>query len=330
MLRDIAGAITHACPAQERHFLGMGVTYDAAFTRRMNALFAPASHLLNVSHKTPATFVHIPKAAGSNFIALAHSCFTDFDPAPRTGIETCYPYARAVRPKSIFMIMFRSPRDHVHSQYHQCVQISGSNCKLGNNHECWPANWTAAHGFEDWISYFHGDSLVTFTGRCYNPHNLQARALTCHQRSNHNAVEHNWEPPLERALANLRSIEFVGIVEFFDESICLLLLGLRTLPPPPQCRCPTGTDAHSSASPRTHRSKTPPLATEDHVLHAIDRLTSIDFVVYQHALRLFFNRVHEEEARLGYAFMCRSRLDRAQASLDYISTNLSRLYFQSL
>jgi hypothetical protein len=97
-----------------------------------------------------------------------------------------------------------------------------------------PWNSSDAAGFADWLTYFQTwepahDSVPDATVNdfsCYNPLSMQARQLgpSCF-RSPHHIYRHLWPPAANAtavAVQRLGSFAFVGIMDLYDASYCLL------------------------------------------------------------------------------------------------------------
>ena len=133
-------------------------------------------------------------------------------------------------------------------------------------------------------------------------------------------------PNLQGVLSQLRSIDFVGISDFFHESLCLLKLSTWDLAPHDRtCMCqlehvPARAEAHN-----THNTHSPRLPTDPELLHLVDRLTQVDRAMFEAALQLFFRRLVSLERRLGFRVVCPPRVSEVQAKLPYI--NVSSIYW---
>ena len=116
--------------------------------------------------------------------------------------------------------------------------------------DTFPRSGNVSTDFVEWLDYFlHSDwspdgvRLIRDDPYndygCYNPWNMQTRAMTCSGRSElhhlHN-VAARVPPTKDVGLARVDSAEFVGIAELYDESWCLLQFQLsRKLPA--ACTC---------------------------------------------------------------------------------------------
>ena len=113
-------------------------------------------------------FLHIPKAAGTS--ALSDLRDRGYRTSKFSQAEPCLRDVHCPSHGAIHFTLLRSPRDHILSQYHMC-----RDSEWGRLHaRALPAT------FEAWLDHFlapNASRLDAFN--CYNPWNMQARALTC-------------------------------------------------------------------------------------------------------------------------------------------------------
>lgn len=125
---------------------------------------------------------------------------------------------------------------------------------------------------------------------CYHPRNMQTRQLSaqCHQ-SPHHIMAHNFEPlqtaaALDSAAAELGRLGFVGILELYPLSICLLLHTLGAPELPPFCH-----DQAALAGALTHEVHGVPRYSIAEVspesLTLVDELTAQDAQLYAQGKR---------------------------------------------
>lgn len=173
---------------------------------------------------------------------------------------------------------FRSPRTHVYSQFLECREVWAKTRSRHMQHETsdqaqrvdeanrlkadFPRNVDAVNGsvaadFGAWLHTFETQPTHHGWG-CYNPHNMQARALTCCSAAkcaNHNThlITSSGEaaPSLTAAIAALDEIDVVGLQEHYALSLCLTIHRLRRIPPS-SCFChPLGHVNEGSLPPPT-------------------------------------------------------------------------------
>ena len=91
-----------------------------------------------------------------------------------------------------------------------------------------PHEGTHQHDFEQWLDWYLHPLNKPWLG-CYQPWNYQARAMTSWTSKPHgiSAME-TYEPSVDSALTSYLETDWVGITDFYDESLCLLLGRFRT------------------------------------------------------------------------------------------------------
>merc|ERR1711862_871901 len=106
-----------------------------------------------------------------------------------------------------------------------------------------PVDVHQGEGFSRWVEHFlqgdwrgHGSDF-----QCYNPYNLEARALTCNRTkfgaSHHLAPDQPQNPQLSKAASGLREIDVLIVTDLFVESACILFYRLKgSLPKSCDCR----------------------------------------------------------------------------------------------
>ena len=141
--------------------------------------------------------------------------------------------------------VLRSPRAHVLSQYMECCCSEWGRRVAPDVPQ---PHGSYATGFAKWLAHF-ASSWSEGDFRCYNPHNLMARALTCDDPrlaqnstcpsccrdtgaaratcSHHARDRAALVPHVETALDAVRTkLDFVGVVELLPESLCLFFFQL--------------------------------------------------------------------------------------------------------
>lgn len=301
----------------------------------------------------PVSHLHIPKCGGTSWaLMLQHSAkyaHVGHDglhplpsplpsPAPSPGGETCFRETGTVfrpRPGVVRTMMARSPHAHVYSQYLECRYSSwghwATNSSAGLFHTL-----SMVDGFRAWLKHFdptrwnpsHGDF------GCYNPRSMQARALTCGGTGVgvdvHHVTSSTYVPDahVREAIYKMRDhLEFVGLVELFPESWCLLLVRtLGTRPIPRSCNCLE----RVSIQVPTYSHGVPPHSVSSlpkDVLERIDALTTADTQLYVASMQRFLGEVVDVEERVfkpaGYRLLCDDRLEQLRRSTSYlnVSTN---------
>jgi hypothetical protein len=274
--------------------------------------------------------IHIPKTAGTSlgkdaknddFVQSLNMRFLNW--------EWCFPPHR--KDDAFHLMMLRSPRAHVMSQFLECKYDWWG--KLVTQNTTFPRTLDDDLGFAVWLDHFWPprayecdcadmgdcDCLRADDFNCYNPHNMQARSLTCTgtgpYNSHHVAQDTGIVPSAQEAVANLGKIEWVGILELYDESLCLFFYKvegrLRD-----HCAC-------EQNNPERHHDAhgVPPHNVEDQakaVLDLVDRITAVDQVVYRAAAHRVVNELRVLEKKAGVQILCPGRLEALQKSTHYM------------
>lgn len=248
----------------------------------------------NSAAQRDAYFIHIPKSAGSSFAGTLRIWNVTL-----SGGETCASTAIATRRKrgesAALFTLLREPRAHVLSQYLMCGV-------LGNVPRFDRGKATA--GFADWVAHFAHPSwtplpqtiimngtLVQDTKNdlnCYNPWAMQTRQLahSCINSPHHMHPQSTFALPLharelESANATLAALDFVGISELFEASLCLFVHTLGAPALPEHCfdaaaPIPVGWALHYTYDVPIHS-----LSDVDEATWAVvDRLTALDKELY--------------------------------------------------
>ena len=109
---------------------------------------------------------------------------------------------------------------------------------------------------------------------------------------------------LEEAVRNLRSLWFVGILEHYKASLCLLMFQLQL--PMTSCSC-----EGQAAAQHVHERHGIPKEHPTHVLPAavrakIEGLSAVDKELYRAAVAEFRERIAYVEATIGDTILCTS------------------------
>ena len=246
-------------------------------------------------------FVHIPKAAGASFMIDARHFLTRKD--TMTGSEEKGAFSRTTLRKlengGTRAILLRRPLQLVYSQFLYCKHVLKGKVKDFPGHGQ-PEAWA---GVKEWSK---GATKVTAERgpfwKCYDPRNIQFRfvvgegsALTNKGVSSKTTVE-----DASRKLDG--EFGFVGFVELYRESLCLL--GWRaTKQVPSYCRC--------GAEGPLFGAKFPPTSTTHReaydssldnvpasVQASLKKLVEKDEMLYLHGLFVFERAVRETGAQL--------------------------------
>jgi len=226
----------------------------------------------------------------------------------------------------------RSPREHVISQYSQCrfgdinwhSEVPGYDGSDGDA-------FSEAY-FRKWLEHTaeHTDDYG-----CYHPANMQGRYLTCSRPKNeahHLHSEAEREPDLSAALGALARLDFVGVVDLYDESWCALQHALRG-ELPADCTCdkmgvPARTTRthvmlwHSHEVHETHSVKPHPSSDElsDATRRLIDSATAIDRQVYTNATARFVGELCALQRASGTQLLCDGQMEKLRNATRYITS----------
>lgn len=230
---------------------------------------------------------HIPKVGGFTlFHELAISNITVWSDSYSS--ETCF---RTWYQKGrVNVVVLRKPVEHVVSMFRFCREddhgrrsgFQTSSFFLKN-----VKNVSFEEGLSRWVDHYlltpHSDL------GCYNPVNLQTRALVCNRRGA--AASHRFDPTpltLDVALDSLASAEVVGTLKSIPQVLCLIhaAVGRRER----QCSSDVTVDTHGHV-PSTRVHSVLSLSTE--LRRKMHQLTYLDERVYSAASR----RLRQDWAR---------------------------------
>jgi hypothetical protein len=182
---------------------------------------------------TPASakeirFVHIPKCAGTTVArALHQQGIVLSGNGERTDAFLSERCARTWKRHDMYSaVVLRRPLEHVYSQYLMCrYSAHGERVGFRRTALYWRlANRTKIEGFETWIdAYLEDPTLIT---GCFNPHNMQTRALVC---SNPNVMgSHQYLPLSDASLQEAKQMltsrnVIVGFADDIPSFVCRVL-----------------------------------------------------------------------------------------------------------
>lgn len=267
--------------------------------------------------------LHIPKAAGSSFRIDARAIVEDSGRAFRSKEECFY---NAVGDEHVIS-MVRSPQSHVVSMFRYCIynrnflnhglegfinQQIGLHPNLGGPVTEWEQDPEAMGSIlEEWLrawvdmvdagtaNGYLPQSGVRPEGtfpNCYAPLNVQTQRLTCEDRD-----VHPEEVNTQLAIENLNSLWFIGIVEEYETSVCLLHARARG-ELPLGCACDSRDLLQTTGSNSNDHTARPVISDEAQAL--LDRLTTQDQVLYEAAVARFHEDVAAVEAEFGVTILC--------------------------
>jgi len=255
--------------------------------------------------------LHIPKAAGESFAQdmrqiLTASSFTV------DSHEGCYgdsPHAQAG-----VVVMLRHPRAHVLSQYSFCKTSADRGPKqiqelMPATLEAWLWHWKSLRA--------SGEASRDFSGKnsehnppwcsstpfgCYNPVDLQSHRMSCERPHSYTK-----ESDDIAAIRNMQAAYFLGLVEAYHESLCLLYAKVHGGTVPEWCDCKNSAQwrrtswSHSISHGAAHLNESD---VGPEILADVDALTAKDQLLYAAAVRRFVQEVREIEVKSGTTILC--------------------------
>jgi hypothetical protein len=239
---------------------------------------------------THYAFVHIPKTAGSSFLADSPKHLPVKSTMNGNGERDA---CTVNRPLPQVAVMIRSPKSHVYSMFLECKYDTwGIETTRGSK---FPRdNSTTSAGFEEWLDHFQ---LHNNDFNCYYPRNLQTRRMGCSIDQRHGRLN------VTAAHNMVRNIGFVGITDHYAESICAFEVFVSNTT---KCTCVNGTlSMHAPVTHITHF--VPPHSlrelTPRHI-HLINNLTQEDDKLYAMARSRFWKDVDAASAISGVDIKC--------------------------
>lgn len=254
--------------------------------------------------------MHIPKTAGDSLqrdvLEVLHILDQGgFDLAVFG--EECWDSGAGAR----IATMLRRPRSHVLSMYSHCTEGEFAEHSMPASLGGWVREWLALRdGGVLLNSTVNG--MFTMPFRCYSPINMQSQRFTC--RHPYAYPRNASEIDVGLAIQRMHATWFVGLMEAYRESLCLLhekLFGVL----PSYCNC-ADASAWASYPPITrvtHKQNNQShtgrdlgaLEREDpRLIEGIDDLTALDRALYGEAVKRFIREAREVERRHGQKFLC--------------------------
>lgn len=274
----------------------------------------------------PISFTHIPKCSGTSF---------NLTMKPKFIQQNCYRFM-AHHPENnntMNCVFLRSPRPHVQSQFLECKYDEWG--QLVTKATKFPRTDDIDVDFKTWLGHFVQleDSEIgpAVDFNCVDPRNTMTRHLSCVSAPNPEANHALTPPPnLTEAISNVASdAAFVGLTDFFHESICMIKLR-RSGSLPTECGCDAVAAAQRNRTLEIHFTHfVPPHLSvfPDNINIMIDKLTKVDRVIFIAALQRFLEDITVAEKVANRPFLC----NRTRASRNCSSSivNVTRLTYST-
>lgn len=220
-------------------------------------------------------FQHIPKTGGVSFYKEMRKFGISFTNRSPGNNEVCFGY------RNHEYTMIRSPIKHVLSQYVMCRYSDYG--KTTRAKQLWDKNDSMYEGFDKWVSWFVKNKNNDYKG-CYNPYNLQTRALSCKHKKPHDHTRRDFYNSTY-ALENLQSLKYgFGISDEYSKSVCLFLhkFGRRI---PKWCKCGNSKPKHVHMNHNVPKHSVEDIPAK--TLSKVKKLVGHDQDLYDKAYELF-------------------------------------------
>ena len=263
----------------------------------------PAS--TNFYENRPISFTHIPKCSGTSFVSIME---------PKYHEQNCYLEMAHHRDGGNTMncVFIRSPRSHVQSQFLECVYDTWG--KIVTSGTAFPRTEDLQDDFKKWLEHFvaldtRTDYGTTVDYNCIDPRNVMARHMSCQRAPNPQANHALSVPPeLTVAIENVaKDATFIGVTDFFHESICLLQLR-REGSLPPGCGCDAAAEAARNKKKEVHITHDVPPHNSDQfpkdIRIMLDSLTQLDRQLFVAGLKRFMEDMDVAERVVNRKFWC--------------------------
>eukprot|EP00438_Fugacium_kawagutii_P012905 Skav224009 [mRNA] locus=scaffold2932:62407:68355:+ [translate_table: standard] len=212
---------------------------------------------------------------------------------------------------AVTLTLLRRPSEHLLSWFYECTEdpalyLAGKGpgqpgFSMPRTFATWVHNWfvnwpTESYDVWDWEKPYN----------CTSPIDPQSRQLTCVQ------LEH-YVPRINatNAIAAMQSITHVGLLEAYQESLCLFAVGLRRfLPDFCNCEDAAAWNAFQATEEKhgTHGNSHESFDSQpEEVRREVELLTSVDQLVYRAAVQRFIASMDELEASFGVRVLCESQ-----------------------
>ena len=243
-------------------------------------------------------------------------------------------------------ISVRSPMHHVWSQFTE-IKYDGWGKMITRDTDFLRSGDTADSDlidFESWLDHFitpDGSFLSDPYGPKYdgyNPANMQARYLTSKLPNPHLVNDGDtFEPSEMNAIESYKEHDWVAIIDFFHESLCLLYYRFQPTERGlnaqkylnEKCTCNAQQESSVSAVHVVHHDgghRSSLLDLSPNIKEKIMNLTKIDRPVFKNILQDFMHDMIWLETILGRRILCDEKLETATKELAYLDLNFTEMY----
>lgn len=264
--------------------------------------------------------VHIPKAGGRAFFHNAPMYLPVGARVRGTG-EKGVLSTKQGRAKlgahSKLTVLLRNPLHLIYSQFIYCKHV----LRRGDNDFPRKPGRGVAAGLQTWAQNFMITPAPTHY-RCYDPTNIQTRFVSTDSGANEPSSTY---PGVTRARYMLdRSFALVGIMELFNESMCLLRYEAAKERPPAYCAC--GASRASAPMPwrilKRETPKHPISGLAQSYRRMLASLVQDDLLLYLHGLHWFERAVGRVRDQTGVLIACPNRLEAVwKDALELVCTS---------
>ncbi|CAK0790765.1 unnamed protein product, partial [Prorocentrum cordatum] len=280
----------------------------------------------------PVFYLHVPKSGGASWERDARRAVKS-KASSFTPVETCICYAN--REDFRVVLLLRSPPEHVVSQYTHWSTYHGK----GNSSSRLAEMSLMPQQLEQWVRVwadikYHTlssdnvsqaadlpcaaglraclDRYVYKTGCKYVPIDFQTERLTCDELRR---IDFPFpKRSVTLAIQNVEEAWFVGIVEAYQESLCLLYEQVSGALPD-TCHCTDVDKWRGMKLTHVQHGITSRSVSElpAQTIQLIDELTEGDRSVYRAGVARFLREVRRVEARHNTTVLCNSTLQKLLA-----------------
>merc|ERR1712150_278559 len=220
------------------------------------------------------------------------------------GKESCWPtlrvgYQKKFKSNVLLVTMVRSPHSHVYSQYFECRDGVSRKKEFAEEK-------ALREGFSAWLKLFINDKHAKVN--CYNPYNLQTRSFTCHGIYDtmwHGGSTYKVQGNFSDALKYIDEASFVGVTEYYQQSVCVLA-AIITRKLPPWCDCQSPSWYEVQLHHEAHGVGGHPVVDSEsrEVLSMVDKLTQDDIRLYSYAMGRFMGELQQTEKLFEVKLRC--------------------------